>query len=175
MIKNTTKKISTKNQSKTKPSLDLKSFSKDADLLFKKYNIETGIIVANILEDGDKYLLSCVNSPSKKEENALLLATQNLFQLVDLTSESFYKVVYILETICLELLKNKTNPDNLEGEHLSKKEKHNMLKIREIKNKLVKEHNYEKACSYREVEKQMLSGKDYNKKLVNELIKNYEK
>ena len=107
MIKNTTKKISTKNQSKTKPSLDLKSFSKDADLLFKKYNIETGILVANILENGDKYLLSCANSPSKKEENALLLATQNLFQLVNLNSESFSLLADILNTVRLKLEKQK--------------------------------------------------------------------
>mgnify|MGYP000688709009 FL=1 len=46
-----------------------------------------------------------------------------------------------------------------------------MLKIRDIKNRLVRGYDYEVALKYREVEEQMLLGKDYDKKLVDELIK----
>ncbi len=104
--KQPTKKLVEKKQSKI-ASVNLKEFSKDADLLFKKYNLKTGIIVSNILDNGEKHLLSCVNSPDKKEEEDLLLATQDLFQLVKLNSESFSLLANILNTVRLKLEKQK--------------------------------------------------------------------
>ena len=105
---NSLKKVAAKKGTKMKSSLNLKEFSKDADLLFKNYNLKTGIIVANILENGEKHLLSCVNSPDKKEEDSLLLATQNLFQVVNLTSESFNVLINILHTFKAKLEEQKT-------------------------------------------------------------------
>jgi hypothetical protein len=102
--KTAVKKSAAKKQTKNSV-INLNDFSKDADSLFKTYKLETGIIVANHNEGSEEFILSCVNSPDQKEEEALLLATQNLFSLVSIKSEYFNVLTNILEKLRVEIEK----------------------------------------------------------------------
>lgn len=86
--------------------INLDQFSKDADKLFKKYGLETGIIVSNYKKGANEYLLSCVNSNDEKEEAELLYATQELFSLVNLKSDYFSFLTNILKQLREKASKN---------------------------------------------------------------------
>lgn len=100
-------KKASKNNNANK-SINLKEFSKDLDSLFKKHGITTGILVAETIVEDGKYLLSSANHKNKKEEKALLLSVQSLFQMVDLTSEHVNTIANLLNMVYLEL-KSKKN------------------------------------------------------------------
>lgn len=171
MDKKTSEKMPPKKKSKLKSSLDLSEFSKEADLLFKKYKLETGIIVANHNNGAQDFLITCVNSYDQKEEEALLLATQGLFSLVSISSESFFMLSEILKGLREKI--EGINPK--EGVKLSKSEKNLVEKLREIKNKLVIDKKYEDAIMFRGFEKQILEGLECDKQLILKLAKKYTK
>lgn len=160
-----------KNIKNTKPTINLDDFSKDADFLFKKYNLKTGIIVADYSEGAENFVLNCVNSPDEKEEAALLLATQELFSIVSLNSDNLFVIINILK----ELRDKAIGVNPKEDVKLTKKEENLVKKIREIKNKLVREQNYEEALPFRIIEKQILNGEDYSELDIKKLIKKSQK
>jgi hypothetical protein len=88
---------------KNKKSINLKEFTKDIDSIFKKHGIKTGILVAESILDDGKYLLSSVNHENKKEEKALLLSVQSLFQIVNLSSKDINLLSDLLNIIHVEL------------------------------------------------------------------------
>lgn len=92
----------------TKEVVNLKEFSKDLDALFKKHGITTGILVAETITEDGKHLLSSANHKNKKEEKALLLSVQSLFQMVNLTSEHINTLANLLQMVYVEL-KSKKN------------------------------------------------------------------
>ena len=152
------------------PSFDEVSLDKDLKKVLKKYNITNACFIASVptSKNKAKRIVSTFNPNQEEEENALLDSMMNLLNKINLVSGDIDAICQLVD---IAKANEKQVADLNEGKHLSKKEKEKMLKIREIKNKLVKCYDYEGAQTYREVEKQMLSGKNYDKKLVDELIK----
>lgn len=167
--KPTLKKYPAKNKV-IKPSFDEVSLDKDLKNVLKKHGITSACFIASVPtgKNKEKRIVSTFN-PHQEEENALLDSMMNLLNKINLVSGD-------IDAICQLVDIAKANDKQVaselnEGKHLSKKEKEKMLKIRDIKNRLVRGYDYEVALKYREVEEQMLLGKDYDKKLVDELIK----